>query len=71
MAAAHKGNVKSDFALPCEIFAQSCETFQQDENAVDGFSTSHHQRNCWGSCENVFFSRFLDEEAFGRPLRWC
>ena len=42
MAAAHKGNVKSDFALPCKIFAQSCETLQQDENAIDGFSTSHH-----------------------------
>ena len=28
-------------------------------------------RNCWGSCENVFFSRFLDEEASGRPLKWC
>ena len=55
LAAAHKGNVKSDFAWPCEIFAQSCETLQQDENAVDGFSTSHHHAKLLGARAKMYF----------------
>ena len=46
-----KGNLKADFAWPCEIFAQSCETLQQNENAANGLSTSHHHAS---SCQNVF-----------------
>ena len=53
------GEVKTDFA-------QSCETLQEDENGADGFSTSHNRakllelvRNCWSSCEIVFFLDFL------------
>ena len=28
-------------------------------------------RNCWNSCKIAFFYRFLGEEAFERPFRWC
>ena len=55
LAAAHKGNVKSGFALPCEIFAQSCKMLQQDENAVDGFSTSHHHAKLLGAHAKMYF----------------
>ena len=28
-------------------------------------------RNCWGLMRKCIFSKFLDEEASRRPLRWC
>ena len=62
---------KSNFAWPCKIFAQSCETLQKDENNVDGSSTSHHHAKLLGLVWKCIFSRFLDEEASERPLRWC
>ena len=71
LATTHKGNVKSDFAWPCEIFAQSCETLQQDKNAADGFPISHHHAKLLRLVRKCIFSRFLDEEASERPLRWC
>ena len=66
-----KGKVKSNFAWPCKIFAQSCETLQEDKNNVDGFSTSHHRTKLMRLMRKCIFSRFLDEEASRRPLRWC
>ena len=63
--------LKSDFAWPCEIFAQSCEMLQQDENAADGFSNSHHHAKLLRLVRKCIFPGFLDEEASGRPLRWC
>ena len=66
-----KGKVKSNFAWPCEIFAQSCETLQEDENNAKGSSTSHHCAKLLGFMRKCIFSRFLDEEASERPLRWC
>ena len=66
-----KGKVKSNFAWPCEIFAQSCETLQEDENNAKGSSTSHHCAKLLGFMRKCIFSRFLDEEASEKPLRWC
>ena len=76
-----KGNLKFDFAWPCENFSQSCEMLQEGEIGVDAFSTSHNHakllelvRNCWISCEMgilLLNSIFLGEEASERPLRWC
>ena len=60
-----------DFAWPCEIFAQSCETLQEDENNAKGSSTSHHCAKLLGFMRKCIFSRFLDEEASEKPLRWC
>ena len=56
LVAAHKGNVKSDFAWPCEIFAQSCATLQEDENEADGLSTSHHHAKLLGARAKCIFS---------------
>ena len=66
-----KGKVKSSFAWPCEIFAQSCEMLQEDENNADAFSILHNHVNLLGLVRNHIFSRFLCEETFRRPLRWC
>ena len=56
---------------PCEIFAQSCKTLKEDENNADGSSTLHHRAKLLGLVRKCIFSRFFDEEAFRRPLRWC
>ena len=69
----HQGKLwQSDFAWPCEIFAQSCETLQKNEIEAYGFSTSHHHARLLGARAKMhFLSRFLDEEASGRPLKCC
>ena len=71
LVVADKGNVKSGFAWPCEIFAQSWEKLQQDENNADRSSTSHHRAKLLGLTRKCIFSIFLDEEVSERPLRWC
>ena len=71
LATAQRGKVKIDFAWPCETFAQSCEMLQVGENGADEFSTSHNRAKLLELVRNCIFSRFLGEEAFGRPLRWC
>ena len=57
-----KGNLKADFAWPCENFAQSCEMLQEGEIGADAFFTSHNHakllklvRNCWILCKIAFF----------------
>ena len=64
-------NMFFNFTWPCEIFAQSCKMLQKDENEADGFSTSHHLVKLLRLVRKCIFSRFLNEEASGRPLRWC
>ena len=46
-----KGNLKADFAWPCENFTQSCEMLQEGEIGVDAFFTSHNRTK-------LHFSRF-------------
>ena len=53
-----KGNLKVDFAWPCENFAQSCEMLQESEIGANAFFTSHNHAkllelmwNCCSSCE--------------------
>ena len=36
-------------------FVQSCEMLQEDENEVDGFSTSHHSANLLESMRSYNF----------------
>ena len=66
-----KGKVRSNFSWPCEIFAQSCEMLQEDENNADRSSTLHHRAKLLWLMRKCIFSRFLDEEVSKRPLRWC
>ena len=50
----HQGKLwESDFAWPCGIFAQSCETLQKNEIEVVGFSTSHHHARSLGARAKV------------------
>ena len=63
--------MKTDFAWPCKIFAQSCKMLKEDENNADGSSTLHHHAKLLGLVRKCIFSRFFDEEASRRPLRWC
>ena len=60
-----------NFAWPCEIFAQSCETLQKNEIEVDGFSTSHHHARSLRARAKVHSLQILDEEVSGRPLKCC
>ena len=63
--------LKTDFAWPCEKFAQSCEMLKEDENGADELSTLHNCTKLLELMRNCIFSKFLGEEAFEKPLRWC
>ena len=60
-----------NFAWPCEKFAQSCEMLKEDENGADELSTLHNCTKLLELMRNCIFSKFLGEEAFEKPLRWC
>ena len=68
-------NCQVDSTWSCENFTQSCEMLQEDVNCYCCIFLFHIiMRNCLSSCEMTILllnSRFLDEEASGRPLRWC
>ena len=62
-----KENCQADFAWTCENFSHSCKMPQEAIIVAAEFLIS-------SSCEKdilLLNFRLLDEEASGRPLRWC
>ena len=55
-----------------EKFSHShAKRFKKMKMKLMDFPLRTIMRDCWGLVRKCIFSRFLDEEASGRPLRWC